>query len=145
MKYPIFLMLYMLILSCDKENVKAQGPDLLGAWELVGYEDKNDDTFETAPESERPVSIKFMETTFEGSTGNNVFFGDYSTTLGQLVLIGGGITEVNDTEWGRKFYYERLILTFDSENNTFTIPYTINEDTLKLEYDKSQFMIFIKR
>lgn len=143
MKYLIFLIVGLLFLSCDKENVKTQEPNLLGTWELVEYEDENENatTIIVAPDSEQPIFITFMDAQFKGTTNANTFFGDYNVEPKLLTFKNFHGSEVGESEWGQKFY-NSIQSTYDVDNNISNMNFIFEGDNFKIEYEPSQFYDF---
>lgn len=137
----IFLVFILAFLSCSNDNV--QDNKLLGTWELLRYEDNMVDSSLTAPASAKPIFITFLESEFKGNTGRNDFSGDYTVHSKQLIFLSFAGTEIAESEWGLKFN-DAIVTAYDSNNNYYKLLFFIEDDLLKIEYKKAEFIFFEK-
>lgn len=132
--------LFFITLSCSKDDDSSDSynkSSITATWELIRIEDQDSGIISTPPEdSVNPISITFEADTFQGSTEANSFFGDYSVSSNELVIERIGSTLVAESTWGAMFFEA---ITSD------TIKYSIEDNTLMIEYEDSKFMHFSKR
>ncbi|MCH7525587.1 MAG: hypothetical protein IIC74_11500, partial [Bacteroidetes bacterium] len=88
--------------------------------------------------------ITFSDGEFEGFTGSNIFFGGYTAESKVLIFLEFGISEVGESEWGQMFS-DAIVSTYNSSDKNHQMPFTIEENILKIEYEPTRFMYFEKR
>ena len=130
--------------SCNNDNSTAKQTNLLGTWELIQYEDQSANTTMNPPVDVDPVVITFMDSKFEGDTGRNTFFGDYIAESGILLLLEYNTTEIAESEWGGMFA-DSIVSTYNDNEQNYRMPFSVEDNALKIEYEPSKFMLFKKR
>lgn len=138
----IFLIFILAFLSCSNNDIKNN--KLLGTWELIKYEDNIVGSSTTAPVSAKPIFITFMESEFEGNTGRNDFLGDYTVQSKQLIFLSFAGTEIAESKWGLKFN-DAIVSTYNRNHTNYTLPFAIEDNHLRIEYEPSRFLVFVKR
>ncbi len=143
--FMISPLLFLLVgaFSCSDDNSTALQSNLLGTWELIRYEDRSTNTMVNPPTGTDPIVITFMESKFEGDTGRNTFLGDYTTESKMLVLLEYGTTEIAESEWGGMFA-DAIVSAYNSDDENYRMPFSIEGNTLKIHYEASKFMQFEK-
>jgi len=136
----VLSVLFLITFSCNNDDDSSNNDDttsITGTWELIQFEDQDSGIVHTPPEdSANPITITFETETFQGNTEANSFFGDYSLSSNQLIIENMGSTYVAESVWGSMFFEAMA-----SE----TMTYSIEGNTLMIEYDESEFMHFSKR
>lgn len=144
-KMPIiFIFIVFVVLSCGNAASSASGKadlviqsDIMGTWELIRFEDTTRGMIRTPPEdSKTPITITFTDHKIEVSTAANSFAGDYAVSSGQITIENLNSTLVDESTWG-----DRLLKAFTNG----TMSFSVEDDTLKIEYEDSKFMYFKKR
>lgn len=132
-KNILFIILfYFLLVNCSSNKNEVQPANsILGSWELIGYENTSNGDILVPPDSAKPIIISFMQSEFEGHTGRNSSFGDYTTKSTELIIPDLFGTEVGESEWGNKFY-DFLASSFDSSKSIYRMNYSVKADTLKI-------------
>jgi hypothetical protein len=141
LKISMLLFVLVSVTSCNDVDSINKEVDLLGTWELKQYYNKSTDTFVNVPDNADPVVITFKEGIFEGNTGRNTFFGDYITESDVLLLLEYATTEVAESEWGGKFA-DTIVSTYNSSNKQYQMLFSVDGNTLKIEYKPTLFMYF---
>lgn len=144
LKMSTLLFLFNSLISCSNDTSVNGQDDLLGTWELVQFQDETTTTIMTDLDNSGPIVITFSNEEFEGTTGRNTFFGGYTTESKVLIFLEYGISEINESEWGRMFS-DAIVSTYNSSDNNHQMPFTIVENILKIEYESTRFMHFEKR
>ena len=104
---------------------------------MIRFEDHDSGIVHTPPEdSANAITITFEADTFEGNTEANSFFGDYTLSSNQLIIENMGSTFVAESAWGSMFFEAMA---------SDMMTYTIEDNTLMIEYEGSEFMHFLKR
>jgi len=143
-KIPLTLIFIVFIaISCGNAVSSASGKvnpnmqsDITGTWELIRFEDTSRKMVRTPPEdSKTPITITFQDHKIEGNTAANSFAGDYSISSGQIMIENLNSTLVAETPWD-----ERFLKAFSNGAMSFSV----EGDTLKIEYEDSKFMYFKK-
>lgn len=137
------LFLFISLISCSNDTSVNRQDDLLGIWELVQFQDETTTTIMTDLDNSGPIVITFSDGEFEGFTGSNIFFGGYTTKSKVLIFLEFGISEINEFDWGRMFS-DAIVSTYNSSHKNYQMPFTIEENTLKMEYEPTRFMHFEK-
>lgn len=140
----ILIITVFITLSCGNAVPSASGKadsvigqDIAGKWEFIRFEDTSRNMVRTPPEdSKTPITIAFRGHKIEGSTAANSFEGDYSVSSGQIIIENLDSTLEAETMWGDRF--------FKAFTNG-TMSFSIEGDTLKIEYEDSKFMYFKKQ
>ncbi len=135
----VLSILFLITFSCNNDDDSTDNDNttsITGTWELIRFEDQDSGIIHTPPEDSNPITITFAVDTFEGNTEANSFFGDYSVSSNQLIIENMGSTFAAESTWGSMFF---AAMTSD------TLTYTIEGDTLMIEYEDSEFMHFSKR
>lgn len=139
-KYLGILFLSLLCLGCSEDD-EVVNETLLGSWELVDYYDQATDETTNPPSGSDTIRITFEETDFQGSTGRNTFFGDYTSELNDLSFVSFAGTEIAESEWGTLFF-QTIASTYDSDSELFTMKFSLENNMLIIEYNQSRFMRF---
>lgn len=136
----VLSILFLVAFSCNNDDDSSNNGDstnITGTWELIQFEDQDSGIIHTPPEdSPNPITITFESGTFQGSTAANSFFGDYYLSSNQLIIENMGSTYVAESTWGTRFFEA---MTSDM------MTYSIEGNTLMIEYEESEFMHFSKR
>lgn len=136
----VLSILFLITFSCNNDDDSSDSDNttsITGTWELIRFEDQDSGIVHTPPEdSDNPITITFETDTFQGNTEVNSFFGDYSLSSNQLIIENMGSTLVAETAWGTMF--------FEAMTNDM-MTYSIEDNTLMIEYDESEVMHFSKR
>ena len=143
LKMSALLFLFISLISCNNDTSINREDELFGTWELMQFQDETTTTIMTDLDNSRPIVITFSDGEFEGFTGSNIFFGDYTAESKVLIFLEFNGSEAGEPEWGEKFY-DALGSTYNSSDKNYHMPFTIEENTLKMEYEPTQFMYFNK-
>ncbi|MFN3137121.1 MAG: hypothetical protein ACE37L_05510 [Allomuricauda sp.] len=139
-KYFYVVFLSFLSFGCS-ENDEVINETLLGSWELMAYYNQSTGEMRNPPSGSDSIRITFQENEFQGTTGRNTFFGDYTTELSTLSLLSLNGTEIAESEWGILFF-QTIASTYDSDQELFFMEYNIENNILNIEYDESNLMRF---
>lgn len=131
------------IIGCNNDTSISEQDELLGTWELTKFENQTSTITITDLDNSGSIVITFNEDNFEGNTGRNTFFGDYTEEEEVLMLTEYNSTEINESEWGQKFT-NAIVSTYSTTDNYYHILYTIYGTSLKIEYEPNRFMFFKK-
>ena len=144
LKMSTLLLLFSSLISCNNDTSVNGQDDLLGTWELVQFQDETTTTIMTDLDNLGPIVITFSDREFEGFTGSNIFFGGYTTKSKVLIFLDFNGSEAGESEWGQMFS-DAIVSTYNSSDKNYQMPFTIEENTLKMEYEPTIFMYFEKR
>ncbi len=128
-------------ISCNSDDSSNNQNSLLGTWELVQFEDQTTTIIMNDLDNFGLITITFEDEEFEGTTGSNIFFGDYIVESEVLIFLKFGISEVNESEWGQKFG-DAIVSTYNSNDNNYRLFFILQENILKIEYKPTEFMYF---
>lgn len=140
MKILFYFVSILLIMGCsnDDDNNSVQGNDsIIGEWELMYYFESNNQ--DLPPDGEAPVIISFTTDNFNGNTSVNTFLGTYLSENTDLTFLEFSTTEVNETEWGNRFY-DSVNQSYNTSNQNYEMAYEVVEGNLIIEYIPNQFM-----
>ena len=136
----VLSILFLITFSCNNDDDSTDNDNttsITGTWELIRFEDQESGIIHTPPEdSANAITITFETGTFQGNTEANSFFGDYSLSSNQLIIENMGSTFVAESTWGLMFFEAMA---------SDTMTYSIEGNTLMIEYEESEFMHFSKR
>ena len=141
MKSFALLFVFISVISCGSDNSPDNQNSLIGTWELVQFEGQTTTISMNDLDNFGLITITFEDEEFEGTTGSNIFFGDYIVESEVLIFFKFGISEVNESEWGLKFS-DAIVSTYNSSDNNYRLFFTLQENILKIEYKPTEFMYF---
>ncbi len=144
LKMSTLLFLFISLISCNNDRSTNREDELLGIWELVQFQDQTTTTIMTDLDNSGTIVITFSNEEFEGTTGRNIFSGNFTAESKVLIFLEFGISEVNESEWGQMFS-DAIVSTYSSSDDNYQMSFTIEGNTLKIEYEPTQFMYFEKR
>lgn len=138
-------MLFLLIclFSCSNDATINTTESLIGTWELVEFREQTATTSMNDLDNSGSIVISFSNESFEGDSGRNGFFGDYTIQTKGLLIFDFFTSEVNESEWGQMFY-DAIGLTYNSTNNNYQMSFDVVGNTLIMEYEPNRFMDFNK-
>lgn len=137
-----FLPLFIFSLwSCEQEKIELvdelalSAVGLPGTWQVLHFEDESGNTVISSPEDEEIV-LTIDSSSFEGTTERNEFEGEYQVQAKNRILFTEYVsTEEEETDFG-KIFYDAM-----RTGQTQPMPFEINKNLLKINYEEGQLMI----
>ncbi|WP_209403483.1 hypothetical protein [Pseudozobellia sp. WGM2] len=142
----VFISTLFLLFSCNDDD---SNPDsgtknqFVGNWELLRYE-----TIDTSDSPESPIGETSIQWTFssdlsfQGSTQNNEFDGEYSLDGNKVKFTKFSFTQVSQTEWGELFF---MTIGESTQGSISSMEYSIAVDTLFLKYNEVIRMVWVSK
>ncbi len=143
LKPILFLVFGLICFSCSEDKVSTEQMELMGAWELLRFENESSDELLLPSAQDAIISLVFQNNDFNGKTGRNSYFGKYSVVPSELTLMEFTITEVAETAWGQK-YLDAINESYSRNTQNYLLDFSVESDTLTLYYMDSKKMTFVK-